>query len=111
MASPKASGPSHRGDDGGPRGLEQIGRRLCSTLAHLQSLEQIKSAAHRDVREMLALGAVFSVKHYGNGPHWIFSLPAGGDRARCREIVREAKQADAAYWRAFVDAILGEGGR
>lgn len=63
--------------------------------------------ARNAVAEMLANGAHFTVTYRENGrPDFLWELPQGGSRSACRRILAEAKQNTAAYWQAFVDAIV-----
>jgi hypothetical protein len=60
---------------------------------------------------MLSNGANFTITHRGDGrPHFLWELPKGGNRSACRRIIAEAKQNSAAYWQAFVEAIVEHAG-
>jgi hypothetical protein len=75
---------------------------------------QAQAAARRAVDEMVANGARFTItRRDGGEASFIYELPAGGNRSRCRRIIAEAKAASAGYWRAFMRAIVEvvEGGR
>ncbi|MGC1108496.1 MAG: hypothetical protein WA870_01355 [Methylovirgula sp.] len=67
----------------------------------------VESDARRAVAEMVANGAVFVLKCRDNGAQdFLWELPSGGNRSRCRAIIAETKQNSAAYWRAFIAAIV-----
>jgi len=56
---------------------------------------------------MLACGAIFSISRREDGSaSFLWELRPGGSRRRCRQVLRQAKQADAIYWHAFVEAIV-----
>jgi hypothetical protein len=64
-------------------------------------------AARVAVDEMVANGALFRVTRRDDGTNgFLWELPQGGNRSRCRDIIAEAKQAGAGYWQAFIDAIV-----
>ncbi|MGB7097521.1 MAG: hypothetical protein WBD95_01970 [Xanthobacteraceae bacterium] len=71
----------------------------------------VESDARRAVAEMLANGARFTITRRDNGrPDFLWELPDGGNRSACRKIISEAKQNSAAYWDAFVAAIVEHAG-
>jgi len=71
------------------------------------SVVHLKDIAKLAVVEMAANGAVFTLRHRENGNlDFLWELPRGGDRSRCRVIIAEAKRQSAPFWQAFVDAII-----
>jgi hypothetical protein len=63
--------------------------------------------ARRAVVEMLANGAVFHVPRRADSlQSFTYELRGGGDRQRCRAIIRDAKEAGGEFWAAFVQAIV-----
>ncbi len=111
MASSKAEGPDDRGDDHGPLDCERLGRRLNSTHTPNPDPYQLKADAHFAVSDMVANGAIFHVQHRSDDlQHWTYELPHGGDRLRCRAIIRNEKERGGQFWAAFVDRIIEIGG-
>lgn len=71
----------------------------------------IEVEARRAVDEMVQHGVAFTIKHRDDGrPDFLWELPAGGNRSRCRAIIAEAKRESAGYWREFVNAIVEHAG-
>ena len=62
--------------------------------------------ARRALNEMIANGAVFQAHRSADGlaPSFTYEVSAGGDRSRCRKILRELKEDHAAF-SAFTAAI------
>jgi hypothetical protein len=56
---------------------------------------------------MIANGAVFTITRRDDGSAgFLWEMPKGGDRSRCRALIAAAKQDSPAYWQAFVAAIV-----
>lgn len=71
----------------------------------------VETAARRAVTEMISNGAHFTVTRRPDGQSdFLWDLPKGGSRSACRRIIAEAKQNSAAYWHAFVAAIVEHAG-
>jgi hypothetical protein len=89
--------------------IEGFGARLNSSTS--ADLGHDQAAAHRAVREMLANGARFKIlRREGREDSFIYELPDGGDRERCRAVVQDAKERGGAYWRAFFGSIRAYAG-
>lgn len=89
--------------------IEDLGRRLNPSITSPFGHEQ--EAARRAVREMLANGAQFKIlRRESREDSFIYELPAGGDRAKCRAIIEHAKSGGGAYWNAFFGSIKAYAG-
>lgn len=65
------------------------------------------TGARRAVEEMVGNGAKFYVQRRTDDlVGWTYELAAGGDRQRCREIIKNAKACGGAFWTAFVETII-----
>ncbi len=62
------------------------------------------------VSTMICNGAIFRIRRRrrlgGGRGDWLYELPKGGDRERCRQIVRDAKDRGGAFWREFIGTIF-----
>lgn len=73
--------------------------------AHLKS--QYQCAAERALTEMMVNGAVLQIlRREGRPPSFVYELPRGGDRQRCRAIIQNATERGGAFWAAFAQAIV-----
>jgi len=91
--------------------IERFGRLLNSS--HTPNPGSEQTAARLAVGEMMSNGARFTITRRADGAaHWLYELAPGGDRARCRRIIKDAKARGGAYWDAFHQAIveIAEGG-
>lgn len=96
-----------RGEAAGPENVVH-GQAIDARANNQLSLENQARCA---VAEMAANGAHFTVTRRDDGnPSFLWELPAGGNRSACRKIISEAKQSSAAYWHAFVGAIVHHAG-
>jgi hypothetical protein len=100
MAS-KASKPARA-----PRGTG-FGNACSAACIQRYKPQGIQEQARRAVDEMTANGARFSITRRDDGSAgFLWELPAGGDRSRCRRIIAEAKASSAGYWRTFCEVIF-----
>ncbi len=72
---------------------------------------QASRLARLAVDEMVAAGARFTVTRRDDGTQgFLYGLPHGGDQARCRALIREAKDRGGAYWDAFHQTVIERAG-
>jgi len=87
-------------------GADAEGARPMSRSPELIKLEIEACGA---VSTMICNGAIFRIRRrrLGRGRgDWLYEVPKGGDRERCRQIVRDAKDRGGAFWREFIGTIF-----
>lgn len=67
--------------------------------------QPLRADAQRALDEMLANGARFSIPRPAEPEHFIYEVPVGAHRERCRAIIRDVK--DRGLLHAFVSLVAG----